>query len=136
MEERRISRSWRPQGLLKKFSNGNTVREKKQARLVLLLIFGGSLLAVVFTTGYRELPKFLKSFWAPKTVVTEKFLIVPSPTPTPAFENEKRAVEEILAPLRGEYGVFYQELESGLSFSINGKQKFSAASLNKLRFKI
>ena len=119
--------------LLKKFSSSSTQKEKKQARKILLLIFGLTVFSVVLAIAYRELPSFFKGLFKPKTVISKKFLQKePTVTPTPPFEKEKQSLLELIKPFRGTYGVFFQDLESGKSFSINGETKMQAASLNKL----
>lgn len=124
----------RQQSLLKKFpKEKNTAKERKQTRITLLVLFGFVIFAVLFATGYREFPKLKNKFFSSATVVSEKYPVKePTATPTPRFEKEKEAVQKLIEPLRGEYGIYFQDLTSEDSFSINGKLKFQAASLNKL----
>lgn len=120
--------------IFKKLNNEKvSLKEKKQARKVLISLFGFVLLATLLSISYREIPRLKKNFFEPAEVVSRKYPAKqPTATPTPKLQEEKKAVEQILEPLRGEYGVFYQNLISGDHFSINGKKKFQAASLNKL----
>ena len=122
------------QSILKKFpGDKNTAKEKKQTILTLLLLFGFVLISILIAISYREIPKLKDKFYKPAVVVSKKFPErEPSPTPTPKFEKEKEAVSQMLLPLRGEYGIYFEDIESGGSFSINGKNKFQSASLNKL----
>lgn len=120
--------------LLKKLTDNKvSFKEKRQARKVIVLLFFLVLASVGLATGWREAPNIWKKITGPKTVVSNRFpFSPPTATPTPKFEKKKTAVEELLKPLRGEYGVFFQDLESGDSFSVNGSVKFSSASINKL----
>ena len=54
------------------------------------------------------------------------------PTPTPVFESERKAVEEMISFLRGKYGVYFEEIETKNGFSFNAKEKWTAASLIKM----
>lgn len=123
-----------PKNLLRKFNSGKTPKEKKQIRLVLLLLFGLTALSVSLAVLYRELPTFLKKFSQPSSpVVSEQFAsLSPTATPTPKLEKEKEAVMEITKQLRGKYGVFFQDLQTKDTFEINSKEIFTAASLIKL----
>lgn len=123
-----------PKNLLRKFNSGKTPKEKKQIRLVLLLLFGLTALSVSLAVFYRELPTFLKKFSQPSSpVVSEQFAsLSPTATPTPKLEKEKEAVMEITKQLRGKYGVFFQDLQTKDTFEINSKEIFTAASLIKL----
>lgn len=122
-----------PKNLLRKFNSGKTPKEKKQIRLVLLLLFGLTALSVSLAVLYRELPSFWKKFNRPSSVVSQQFApISPTATPTPRFEREKESVLEVTKQLRGKYGVFFQDLQTKDFFEINGKEVFTAASLIKL----
>lgn len=125
--------SFSPPKILKKFSTENTKKEKKQARLILLALFGLSVLAVGFATAYRELPRLWRNINEPATVISQKYTpALPTVTPTPKLQQEKQAVEEMTKPLRGKYGIYFQDLETRDYFEINGKEIFPAASLIKL----
>lgn len=125
---------FRQQSLFNKFpKDKNTLKEKKQVRQTLLLVFGFVFLSLFLAIAYREIPKLKVNLFESVPVVSQKFSDKqPMPTPTPKLEEEKRIVSQMLEPLRGEYGIFYQNLETNDSFSINGKVKFGAASINKL----
>jgi len=125
-------RIWRQEGLIKKLSGTGSYRERRQVRLALLGIFGLVLLAVGGAIGSRELPRFWQKLTRPQVIRQSFPGKEPTATPTPVFAKESQAVEEIIKPLRGKYGVFFQVLESGQSFSLNGREKFESASLNKL----
>ena len=106
---------------------------KKQTRFVLSLVFGASLGLIFLTIAYREAPRVWQKINEPGVAVSEKLTpVVPTATPTPKFENEKKVVEEMITPLRGEYGVYFEEIETQESFFINGEEKFTAASLIKM----
>jgi len=118
---------------LKKFRPENSDKEKRKARLVLLFVFGTAVLLVGVAFLFREIPTFWQRFNEPSTVVSRELVpILPTTTPTPKFEKEKEEIEKMIEPLRGRYGVYFQDLESKSSFEINGKEKFAAASLIKL----
>lgn len=115
------------------FSGKKTPKEKRLARLALLFVFGFTILFTGLAISYRELPRFLRRLNEPTTVVSQKFSQpTPTATPTPKLEKERQAVEQIIAPLRGTYEVYFQDLDKGDSFSINGQEKITAASLIKL----
>lgn len=124
--------SSRPSRLLNKLTPEKTSKEKKQIRAVLLVLFLVTILLIGFSFGYRQLPKL----WAKineSAVISQQFTpVVPSVTPTPKLEKEKQAVEAIIQPLRGKYGVYFQDLQTQDAFEINGKEKFIAASLIKM----
>lgn len=133
MAENEFWSSLAPPKLLKKFSTENTRKEKRQVRLILLALFGLSVLAIGFATVYRELPSLWTKINEPTTVISQKYtLALPTATPTPKLQQEKQAVEETIKPLRGKYGIYYQDLETKDYFEINGKEVFPAASLIKL----
>lgn len=133
MAGRQLPLSFSAPRLLKKFSLEGTRKEKRQVRLVLFFLFGLTLLAVGLASFYREWPALWKKFNEPRIVVSQQFtLITPSPTPTPRFTREKQQLEEIIKPLRGKYGIYFQELATKDSLAINGKEQFTAASLIKL----
>ena len=98
------------QSILKKFpGDKNTAKEKKQTILTLLLLFGFVLISILIAISYREIPKLKDKFYKPAVVVSKKFPErEPSPTPTPKFEKEKEAVSQMLLPLRGEYGIYFE----------------------------
>jgi len=130
--ERRFS-SLPPKNLWRKITPDKTLKEKKQIRLVLLVLFGLTILSTALAILYRELPSFWTRFSQPSPVVSQQFTLVsPTATPTPKFEREKEAILEMIKPLRGKYGIFFQDLESKNSFEINGEEIFTAASLIKL----
>lgn len=130
MEEREFIK---PVSLLRKFYPKGTREEKKKSRKVLFWVFLISVILVGLPLVYREIPNVLNKLGQSKVAVTQKFEDrIPSPTPTPAFEKEKEAVEGILVPLRGRYGIYFQDLNSKQGFNINGAEKFTAASLMKL----
>ncbi len=110
-----------------------TGKEKKQVRLILLLLLGVSLVSSGLAVAYREVPGWLKHLTEPTTVVSREFAsLSPTITPTPKLEKERRAVEEIVSPLRGRYEIYFQDLASGASFAINSQVQSTAASLIKL----
>lgn len=115
------------------FGGKKTPKERRLARLALLFVFGFTILFTGLAISYRELPRFLRRLNEPTTVVSQKFSQpAPTATPTPKLEKERQAVEQIIEPLRGIYEVYFQDLDKGDSFSINGQEKMTAASLIKL----
>jgi len=121
------------QSLLNKFPSGKSPKEQKQTRIVLGMIFGFTVFSVLLAIGYREIPKWLKKLNEPRIAVSEKLTpIIPTATPTPKFENERKSVEEMISPLRGEYGVYFEEIETKENFGINSTHQFIAASLIKM----
>ena len=115
------------------FSGKKTPKEKRQVRLALLFVFGFTILFTGLAVSYRELPRFLNRLNEPTTVISQKFSQpTPTATPTPKLEKERQVVEQIIVPLRGTYGVYFQDLDKGDSFSIKGQEKITAASLIKL----
>lgn len=123
----------KPVSLLKKFYFKGTQEEKRKSRKVIFWVFLISVVLIGLPLAHREIPNVLTKLRQPKVAVTQKFEDrIPTPTPTPAFEREREAVEEILVPLRGKYGIYFQDLNSGQGFNINGNDKFTAASLIKL----
>lgn len=115
------------------FGGDKTPKEKRTARIVLLFLLGGTILLTALAISYREVPKFLKSLTEPTTVVSQRFALpTPTATPTPKLEEERQAVRQIIEPLRGTYGIYFRDLEKGDSFSINGQEKMTAASLIKM----
>jgi len=119
--------------LWQKLSSERTDKEKKQARIVLLFLFGLTVFLIAVALFARQVPSFLKQFNQPSVVVSQKFTpITPIATPTPKLERQKGEVLKIIEPLRGRYGVFFQDLESNDSFAIAGQETFTAASLIKL----
>ncbi len=109
-----------------------TAKEKKQARLIILLLLGFSFLSIGLAVTYREIPLLLRRLTEPTTVVSRGLLPTPTATPTPKLEKERKAVEEIIAPLRGTYEIYFQDLTGGDSFAINSQIQSTAASLIKL----
>lgn len=107
-------------------------KEKRKGRLILLFLFGGSTLLIGLAIIFRELPGWLSRVRGSAVIVSQQFLGEPLPTQIPVMEKERKEVEEMLKPLRGQYGIYYQDLSTGNSFSINGKSVFTAASLIKL----
>lgn len=114
--------------------NGNkTPKEKRAARIVLLFLLGGTVLLTALAISYREVPKLWKSLTEPTTVVSQKFTLpTPTVTQTLKLEEERQAIEQIIEPLRGTYGIYFRDLEKGDAFSINGLEKMTAASLIKM----
>jgi len=119
--------------LLKKFPNRLNSIDQNKVRLILVLVFGFSVLLIGCAIGIREMPRLLKVESKKSLVISEKFQI-PQATPTPISEKEKMrmVIEEIIQPLRGKYGIYFLDLTTLDGFSINGKEKFTAASLMKL----
>ncbi|HUV72146.1 MAG TPA: serine hydrolase [Clostridia bacterium] len=113
------------------FNTSKEPDEKKRARVILLSLFGLSLSLVFLATLYRQLPQWWRKINAPATVVSQQF-ISPTATPMPELEKEKEAVKKLIEPLRGKYGIYYQDLEKNDYFEINGQEEFVAASLIKL----
>jgi len=119
--------------IVKNLGGNKTAKEKRTARIVLLFLLGGTVLLTTLAISYREVPKLLKSLTEPATVVSQKYnLSTPIATPTPKFEEERQAVEQIIEPLRGTYGIYFRDLEKGDAFSINSLEKMTAASLIKM----
>lgn len=115
------------------FGGKKTPKERRLARLALLFVFGFTILFTGLAISYRELPRFLRRLNEPTTVVSRKFSQpAPTATPTPKLEKERQAVEQIIEPLRGTYGIYFRDLEKGDAFSINGQEKMTAASLIKM----
>jgi len=113
--------------------SGKTPGEQKQIRMVLGLVFGLTLFLTLLAVVYRELPFWWQKINQTKLVASERLTPnLPVATPTPKFTLQKKTVEEILLPLRGEYGIFYEEIENKSSFGINEKEIFTAASLIKM----
>lgn len=123
----------KPDALLKKFPNRVNSIDQKRVRIILLLVFGFSVLLIGGAIGIREMPRLLKAE-SKKSLVISETIQIPQATPTPISEKEKMrtAIEEIIQPLRGKYGIYFFDLTSMDGFSINGKEKFTAASLMKL----
>jgi beta-lactamase class A len=110
--------------------NKKTPAEKKQTRIILIMIFGSTLVLVLLAIAYREVPSFWQKISQPRLLVSEK--ITPIATPTPKFNSQKQMVEEMILPLRGKYSVYFEEMESHLGFGINDKEVLTAASLIKM----
>lgn len=119
--------------ILKDFKIERTPKEKRQARIVSLLVFVATLLLIGLASAGRFLPRIWEKVNTPVTVLSQKFTpIPPSPTPVPKFEEEKKTIKEILKPLRGNYGIYYEDLTTGDFWAINGDGLFETASLLKL----
>jgi beta-lactamase class A len=118
--------------LLRKVLPDKDPREKRKVQLVLLILWGGTLGLIGIALGYRELPRLWQKFDTSTTVVSQQFSSPPTATPTPAMEKERKALEEMLKPLRGTYGIYFQDLSSKDILTINAKKQFTAASLIKL----
>lgn len=130
MEEREV---FRQNSLLKKFSTQISAAEKKKSRKLLFFVFLLTVIFIGIPILCREIPRLLVKIGEPKLAVKEKFENKqPTPTPTPRFEEQKEAIAEILEPLRGQYGIYFQDLNTSEAFEIKGSDKFSAASLMKL----
>ncbi len=122
-----------PKSSLHKFSTTKTPKEKKQIRLVIFLVFGLTLLLIGFSFAYQFLPSLLEKFKQQKTVISQQFKpVLPTATPTPKLNTVKQEISQMTSPLRGKYGVYFQDLKTKDSFNINGEEIFSAASLIKL----
>lgn len=120
-------------GLVKKTPKNIDPKERKQIRVVLGVIFVTTLVLIAGAIGYREIPKLWQKLNQSSVAVSEKLTpVLPTATPTPKLENEKKAIEEILTPLRGKYGIFFEEIETKASFEINAREKMIAASLIKM----
>jgi len=117
---------------LTEFSSLATQKEKKKARLVLLSFFGASLALIGLAIFYRELPRFWQKVSGSTTVVSQQFPAAPTVTPTPALEKERKMVEEMVKPLRGTYGIYFQDLQSKAILGLSAQEKMTAASLIKL----
>lgn len=118
--------------LLKKFPTQKTPKERKQIKWAIFITFVLAILFILPSLAYRELPNLWAKINQPQKVVEEKFAVQPTAIPTPRFETEKNAVSEMLNPLRGTYGIYFQDLNSSDHFDIKGDEKFTAASLIKL----
>jgi len=103
-------------GVVKKFPGRKDPREQKQIRVVLEIIFVTVIVLILAAIGYREIPKFWSKFSQPGV----------------KFEKQKAAVELLLEPLRGKYGIYFEDLEIKESFGINAKETYTAASLIKM----
>jgi len=111
-------------------------KEKKQARLTAAFVFLLTLSLIALASVGRTLPALWAKIISPVVVVSQQFSpvspVVPSVTPNPAIEQSKKILKETLDSLQGEYGLYYENLETKESFSLNGQRKFPAASLIKL----
>jgi beta-lactamase class A len=116
--------------ILKEFTNERTPKEKNQARLETLIIFLLTLLLIFLASAGREIPKLWQKINRPVTVVSQQFS--PTATPTPGLDRERQTIEAMLEPLRGDYGIYYEDLTTGQSFAINGQKVFPTASIIKL----
>ena len=115
------------------FNDNKTPKEKRAVRIVLLFLLGGTVLLTALAISYREVPRLLKSLTESTTVVSQRFTLpTPTATPTPKLEEERQAVQQIIESLRGTYGIYFRDLEKRDSFSINGQEKMTAASLIKM----
>lgn len=116
---------------LKDFNSSQAKEEKTKARWVLLSLFGLSLGLILLASLYREIPHWWKSLNSSTTVVSQQFA-TPTITAAPAMEEEKKTLQTMLEPLRGTWGIYFQDLETNRYFEINGEEQFTAASLIKL----
>jgi len=110
----------------------NLDSEKKRARWILVCLFLGTIFFTFLSIIFREFPKWIERLSKTDAVVSKQFIQTSTPTPTPKLTKEKKEIEKILEPLRGEYGVYFEDLTTKDSFEINGSRKFTAASLIKL----
>lgn len=115
------------------FLGASKEEERKKVRKVLGLIFGLTLLGIGLATLSREWANWWGWLAQPKTILSEKKEIRPlTATPTPKVWGIRPVVLEMIKPLKGKYGVYFEDLENKESFEINGKEVFTAASLIKL----
>jgi len=112
-------------------------KSAKEDRLVVLAVFGVTLLAVFGVTLYRDREEIFNKVFAPKTIFVAK--VSPSPltpaqklTPTSMFTREVEQVKSLIMDLRGNYGVYVQDLITKENYGLNYEDVFPSASLNKL----
>ncbi|HNP89043.1 MAG TPA: class A beta-lactamase-related serine hydrolase [Candidatus Woesebacteria bacterium] len=109
-------------------------RQLRRNRKIVLSVLAGTLLIIFGVIAYRDgrlvLRKFFRQLVAPRTIISSKEET--TVTPTPAFAREKKEIADLVSPLKGNYGVFVQDLASGKSYGYNEDQVFDSASLNKL----
>lgn len=118
-----------------KVSVAKKPEDKKATRLFLLSSFGAIVFLILLAIGYRELPEFWQKLSSPVTVVSRQFSsgeTTPTITPSSRALIFQKEIEKMLEPLRGDYGIYYYNLTTEETFSINGTRQFQAASLNKL----
>lgn len=119
------------------FKTKEEKRDFKKERLTVLAVLGITILAIFGVIVYRDGEKFLKRFvqkiLEPRTIVsTQVGQTTPKPTPTPKFEKEIEEIENLVKDLKGDYGIFVQDLATGESYGVNQDEVFMAASLIKL----
>jgi len=110
-------------------------KDRKTARIFLAGSFGAIVFLIFLAIGYREFPRLWQKLFEPVTVVSRQFStgeLTPTATPSLRTLNFKKEIEKMLVPLRGEYGIYYYDLITKETFSINGQRQFQAASLNKM----
>lgn len=114
-------------------SSSKTPKERKQVRGVIFWVFGLTLLLTGSSIAYRFIPSLLEKLKQPETIISKKFTpILPTATPTPKLNTVQQEVLQMISPLRGKYGIYFQDLKTKESFNINGEEIFTAASLIKL----
>lgn len=119
----------------------------EESRRGVLLLFAFCLLLIGGSIAYREIPKRISSIKIPVIISNTNSVVFENeptiiPIPTPVFEELKKEVEEMVKPLKGMYGVYFESLDTRIlgykdttakkSFNINGETKFTAASMIKL----
>lgn len=117
----------------KKFSFGGNQEDKRKV----MKVTGGVFLLILFLIGVailsRELPVLSKKINQSELILSERREeVTPTATPAPKYFAEKEKVLETIRILRGKYGVWFEDLETGGFFEINGREKMTAASLIKL----
>lgn len=108
-------------------------KELKKNRVVILAVLGVTLIVIGSVSFYRDGEKILRKVFGTKTIVS---IDVPEnrlrPTPTPKFIKEMAEIESLVENLKGDYGVFVQDLATGEGYGFNTEKIFTAASLIKL----
>lgn len=96
------------------------------SRWTIVVVFGLTLLASLFFYFKTEAPKIWERVMAPMVVSTlsEKKRFDPSPV--------LKEIESLTQDLRGEYGLYVYQLDSGETYGIKENEVFPAASLIKL----
>lgn len=123
-------------GLLQRKENNN-LREIKKSRLGVLVFLGVTLFAVFGVIFYRERKLIYGKIFAPKMILRT---IVSGPTLTPfprlspaaVFLKEIGEINKLIEGLRGDYGIYVQDLKTKEAYGVNLDRVFSSASLNKL----
>lgn len=118
--------------LLKKLAKEKGPKDKKKARFLLFLLWLTTLVLTGLAIFYREFPRWWRKINGSTTVVSQQFSPMPTVTPAPALKQEREAIEKMIEPLRGKYGLYFQDLTNGEVLAINTQEKFTAASLIKL----